>query len=84
MKAYSDALSLAKEKYLYDVAGYICSYMADLYTYTGQRSEERRKFEEAAEFLSRPVTSGVMPLPCEMWLKHGHLTILCRWRFTIC
>ena len=35
-------------------------------------------------FLSRPVTSGVMPLPCEMWLKHGHLTILCRWRFTIC
>ena len=53
MKAYSDALSLAKEKYLYDVAGYICSYMADLYTYTGQRSEERRKFEEAAEFFKQ-------------------------------
>ena len=67
--AYSDALGLAKEKHLYDVAGYICSYMADLYTYTGQRSEERRKFEEAAEFLSRPVTSGVMPLPCEMLAK---------------
>ena len=30
MKAYSDALSLAKEKYLYDVAGYICSYMAEI------------------------------------------------------
>ena len=53
MKAYSDALSLAKEKYLYDVAGYICSYMADLYTYTGQRSEERRKFEEAAGFFKQ-------------------------------
>ncbi|MBC5633384.1 tetratricopeptide repeat protein [Parabacteroides hominis] len=51
--AYSDALSLAKEKHLYDVAGYICSYMADLYTYTGQRSEERRKFEEAAGFFKQ-------------------------------
>ena len=53
MMAYSDALSLAKEKHLYDVAGYICSYMADLYTYTGQRSEERRKFEEAAGFFKQ-------------------------------
>lgn len=52
-KAYSDAFSLAKEKHLYNVAGYICSYMADLYTYTGQRSEERRKFEEAAEFFKQ-------------------------------
>ncbi|MBD9168711.1 MAG: hypothetical protein EGQ00_17140 [Parabacteroides johnsonii] len=51
--AYSDALGLAKEKHLYDVAGYICSYMADLYTYTGQRSEERRKFEEAAGFFKQ-------------------------------
>lgn len=49
-KAYSDALELAKKKHLYNVAGYICSYTADLYTYTRQRSEERRKFEEAAEF----------------------------------
>lgn len=53
MKAYSEALGLAKEKRLYDVAGYICSYMADLYTYTKQRSEERRKFEEAAEFFKQ-------------------------------
>lgn len=52
-KAYSDAFSLAKEKHLYNVAGYICSYMADLYTYTGQRSEERRKFEEAAKFFKQ-------------------------------
>lgn len=52
-KAYSDAFSLAKEKHLYNVAGYICSYMADLYTYTGQRSEERRKFEETAEFFKQ-------------------------------
>ena len=52
-KAYSDALSLAKEKHLDNVAGYICSYMADLYTYTGQRSEERRKVEEAAGFFKQ-------------------------------
>ncbi len=52
-KAYSEALDLAEKKHLYNVAGYICSYMADLYTYTGQGSEERRKYEEAAEFFKR-------------------------------
>ena len=52
-KAYSEALDLAKEKHSYNVAGYICSYMADLYTYTGQRSEERRKYEEAAEYFKK-------------------------------
>lgn len=31
-EVYSEALDLAKEKHLYNVAGYICSYMADLYT----------------------------------------------------
>ena len=51
--AYSDALELAKEKQLYNVAGYICSYMADLYEYTGQVSEERRKYEEAAGFFKK-------------------------------
>ncbi|WP_455643706.1 hypothetical protein [Parabacteroides sp.] len=51
--AYSEALDLAEEKHLYNVAGYICSYMADLYTYTGQRSEERRKYEEAAAFFKK-------------------------------
>lgn len=52
-KAYSEALDLAKEKHSYNVAGYICSYMADLYTYTGQHSEERRKYEEAADFFTK-------------------------------
>ena len=52
-KAYSDALSLTKEKHLYNVAGYICSYMADLYQYTGQRSEERRKVEDAVGFFKQ-------------------------------
>lgn len=52
-EVYSEALDLAKEKHLYNVAGYICSYMADLYTYTGQTTEERRKFEEAADFFQK-------------------------------
>ncbi len=52
-KAYLEALDLAKKKHLYNVAGYICSYMADLYTYTGQGSEERRKHEEAADYFKK-------------------------------
>lgn len=53
INAYSDALEIAQNKHLYNVAGYICSYMADLYTYTGQRTEERRKFEEAADYFKK-------------------------------
>lgn len=51
--AYSDALEIALKGHIYNVAGYLCSYMADLYTYTGQRSEERRKFEEAAKYFKK-------------------------------
>lgn len=51
--AYSDALEIALNRHLYNVAGYICSYMGDLYTYTKQRTEERRKFEEAAEYFKK-------------------------------
>ena len=50
---YAEALALAKEEKLYNVAGYICSYMADLYAYTGQTTEERRKFEEAAAYFQK-------------------------------
>ena len=50
VNTYLDALDLAKEERLYNVAGFICSYMADLYLYTGQNSEEQRKFKEAAEY----------------------------------
>lgn len=51
--AYSDALEIALKRHLYNVAGYICSYMGDLYTYTKQRTEERRKFEEAADYFKK-------------------------------
>lgn len=71
-KAYSEALNLAKKKHLYNVAGYICSYMADLYTYTGQGSEERRKYEEAAAFSQKQIIRGVMRLPCGISAGHGY------------
>lgn len=50
---YSDALDIALEGEAYNVAGYICSYIADLYTYTSQISEERCKFEEAADYFKK-------------------------------
>ena len=52
---YAEVLALAKEEKLYNVAGYICSYMADLYAYTRQTTEERRKFEEAATYFQNGV-----------------------------
>ena len=84
MKAYSDALSLAKEKYLYDVAGISVAIWQTCTLIRAKEAKSGGSLKKRQNFLSRPVTSGVMPLPCEMWLKHGHLTILCRWRFTIC
>ena len=53
INTYSEALDLAKKERLYNVAGYICSYMKDLYLYTKQRTEERRKSEEAAEYFNK-------------------------------
>lgn len=50
---YAEALALAEKEKLYNVAGYICSYMADLYAYTRQTTEERRKFEEAADYFQK-------------------------------
>ncbi len=52
-EVYLEALELTKEKQLYNITGYICSYMADLYEYTRQRSEERRMYEEAARFFKK-------------------------------
>lgn len=51
--AYSDALKTALDGHIYNVAGYICSYMGDLYTYMGQRTEKRRKTEEAAGYFKK-------------------------------
>lgn len=51
--AYSDALEIALKGNAYNVAGYICSYMGDLYLYTGQTVEELRKYEEAADYFKK-------------------------------
>lgn len=51
--AYSEALMKALEGNAYNAAGYICHYTAKLYKYTGQLSEERRKWEEAARYFHK-------------------------------
>lgn len=51
--AYLDALEIALEDQKYNVAGYISSYMGDLYFYTGQTAEEQRKYEEAANYFKK-------------------------------
>lgn len=50
MQVYADALELAKEHQVYNVAGYICTYMADLYGFRNITSECLKKRKEAGEF----------------------------------
>ena len=52
-KAYSDALSLTKEKHLYNVAGYICSYMGDLYDFEGNYLLGKDKYKEAESYFRK-------------------------------
>lgn len=47
MKVYTDALLFAKENKEYNIAGYICAYMADMYGLRDMSDESRRKCEEA-------------------------------------
>ena len=82
-KAYSEALQLAKDKHLMwqDIS------VAIWRICTPTRSKEAKSggsLKKQPIFSNRPATSGVMLLPCGMWLRHGHLMILCRWHFTIC
>lgn len=53
MEVYTDALQLAKEHRAYNVAGYICAYMADLYSFRDIISECLKKRKEAGEFFKK-------------------------------
>lgn len=53
MQVYADALQLAEEHQAYNVAGYICAYMADLYDFRNITSECLKKREEACEFFKK-------------------------------
>lgn len=53
MQVYADALELAKEHQAYNVAGYICTYMADLYNIRNIASECLEKRKEAGEFFKK-------------------------------
>lgn len=50
MQIYADALQQAKEHQAYNVAGYICAYMADLYGFRDIASECLKKRKTASEF----------------------------------
>ena len=50
---YADALQLAKEHQAYNVAGYICAYMADLYGFRDITSERLEKRKEASNFFKK-------------------------------
>lgn len=53
MQCYVEALHLAKEHGAYNVGGYICTYMADLYNFKSMPDEIRKKYSEAASLFSK-------------------------------
>ena len=53
MQISADALQLAKEHQAYNVAGYICAYMADLYGFRDITSERLEKRKEASNFFKK-------------------------------
>lgn len=78
MKIYADALQLAKEHQAYNVAGYICAYMADLYRFRNINSECLKKREEAGEFFKeaenyKSYAYALKDLACE-WTLLDSLT----------
>lgn len=53
MQTYAEALHYAKEQEVYNVAGYICTYMADLYNFKDMYNEIKGKYAEAASLFSK-------------------------------
>lgn len=53
MQTYTEALHHAKEHNLYNVAGYICTYMADLYQKYDAPEKIKMKYAEAASLFSK-------------------------------
>ena len=53
MQTYAEALHYAKEYKVFNVAGYICTYMADLYHFKDMYNEIREKYAEASSLFSK-------------------------------
>lgn len=53
MQTYAEALHEAKEHEAYNVAGYICTYMADLYNFKDMSDEIIAKYAEASSLFSK-------------------------------
>lgn len=70
MEIYAEALESAKKHKAYNIAGYICTYMADLYSFRNVGSECLKKREEANDFFKKAENHksyayGLKDLACE-------------------
>lgn len=53
MSIYLEVLDIAKNNKVYDLAGYICSYIADLYELKNMLNESRVKYQESSEYFMK-------------------------------
>lgn len=53
MRTYTDALRFAQRHAQYNIAGYICTYMADLYRFEDLPDKVRKKYTQAAALFAK-------------------------------
>lgn len=57
MNIYTRALDIAKNSREYNLAGYICSYMADLYELKNMLNQSRCKYQEGADYFVKALNN---------------------------
>ena len=68
MKVYLQALDIALRSEDYNQAGYICSYMGDLYDFEGNYLLGKDKYKEAESYFRKAgLICEVRLSPCGMW-----------------
>ena len=67
MKAYLQALDIALRCQDYNQAGYICSYMGDLYHFDGDYLLGKDKYKKRNSTFERSEICGAQLSLCEMW-----------------
>ena len=76
MKVYLQALDIALRSEDYNQAGYICSYMGDLYDFEGNYLLGKDKYKEAESYFEKRVICEVRLSPCGMWEECMRFRIL--------
>lgn len=66
MSIYAEVLAIAKEKELYNEAGYICTYIADLYDFRDMQKRPDINMRKRKDYLRKREISKVMYLLCEI------------------